>query len=114
ELRKVPVDDRGDESTKPLRAAALNYNLDAQRLLEQHFGIEDRAVAAKLETADSLLQDANWQVARKPSPDGRFNGVDIPGALRDAQAAAQTLNTLVGKAAVAVPPTLAAPYSIGG
>ena len=51
----------------------------------------DRQPAAR---ADAQLEDANWQLAKKPSPDGRFNGVDIPGAMRDTEAALATLGEL--------------------
>jgi hypothetical protein len=68
--------------------------MDAQQVLEQHFQGEDAAVTSALRTADAHLEDANWQLAKKPSPDGRFNGVDIPGALRDSQAAVDLLDQL--------------------
>ena len=48
-----------------------------------------------LSAADASLEDANWQLAKKPSPDGRFNGVDVPGAVSDTQHAVELLNGLL-------------------
>jgi hypothetical protein len=93
-IRTVPVSDKGDASTKDARIAAFNLNMQAQKLLEQHFQFPDAAVTSQLHTADAHLEDANWQLAKKPSPDGRFTGVDIPGALRDSEAAAQILDQI--------------------
>ena len=86
-IETVPVTDRGDAATKDARIAAFNLNMEAQKVLEQHFGGSDANITSELRRADAHLEDANWQLAKKPSPDGRFNGVDIPGALRDSQAA---------------------------
>jgi hypothetical protein len=93
-IRTVPTSDKGDASTKDARIAAYNLNMDAQKLLEQHFQYPDAAVTSQLHDADARLEDANWQLAKKPSPDGRFTGVDIPGALRDSEAAAAILEQL--------------------
>jgi hypothetical protein len=94
QIQTVPTDDHGDASSKDARLAAYHLNMDAQQVLEQHFQGEDAAVTSQLRTADAHLEDANWQLAKKPSPDGRFNGVDIPGALRDSQAAVDLLDQL--------------------
>jgi hypothetical protein len=93
-IRTVPTDDRGSDSTKQARIDAYHLNLQAQEVLQGHFQGEDAAVTSQLRTADAHLEDANWQLAKKPSPDGRFNGVDIPGALRDSQAAVDLLDQL--------------------
>lgn len=103
-IRTVPVTDKGDAATKDARIAAYNLNLEAQRMLEAHFGATDAGFGSALRGADAQLEDANWQLARKPSPDGRFDGVDIPGALRDSQAAADTLVKLVNPDGVQVDP----------
>jgi hypothetical protein len=94
QIQTVPTNDHGDASSKDARLAAYHLNMDAQQVLEQHFQGEDAAVTSALRTADAHLEDANWQLAKKPSPDGRFNGVDIPGALRDSQAAVDLLDQL--------------------
>lgn len=94
-IRSLPTDDTGTSSTKDARIAAYNLNMDAQKLIEPHFEGGDEFVTSQLRSADASLEDANWQLARKPSPDGRFNGVDIPGAQRDTDAAAVTLEKLV-------------------
>lgn len=93
-IQQVPASDHGDASTKDLRIAAFNLNKQAQEVLERHFGAADEALVSQLRTADASLEDAAWQLAKKPSPDGRFNGVDIPGALRDSRAAYDLLMQL--------------------
>lgn len=100
-IQSVPSTDRGDASTKDARIAAFKLNMEAQKLVEQHVDGPDAAVASQLRTADAHLEDANWQLAKKPSPDGRFNGVDIPGALRDSQAAVSILEQLATQPAAA-------------
>lgn len=95
-IRTVPVTDRGDESTKQARLAAFHVNLAAQQLLEQHFTTESSAVTSIVKSADDHLVDAAWQLAKKPSDDGRFHGVDIPGALNSSAAAIETLRQLGG------------------
>ena len=97
-INTVPVTDKGDASTKDARIAAYNLNMQAQKALEGHFTGESSSVTSTLRTADAHLEDANWQLAKKPSPDGRFNGVDVPGALRDSQAAVDALNALLSAA----------------
>jgi hypothetical protein len=72
--------------------------MDAQAALEPHFAGESAGVTSTLRSADAHLEDANWQLAKKPSPDGRFTGVDVPGALRDSQAAVELLTKLVAGA----------------
>ncbi|MCW2923083.1 MAG: hypothetical protein JWM98_487 [Thermoleophilia bacterium] len=95
---QVPADDHGDESTKELRIKAYKTNMAAQARLETQFDANNTAsVVSTLRTADASLEDANWQLAKKPSPDGRFNGVDQPGALRDTQRAVDLLNGLLGQ-----------------
>ncbi len=94
-IRSLPSDDTGTDSTKDARLAAYNLNTDAQKLIEPHFASRDQFVVSQLRAADARLEDANWQLAKKPSPDGRFNGVDIPGATRDTDAAVATLEKLV-------------------
>lgn len=94
-IRTVPLGDLGSEATKDARIAAFHLNLGAQHLLEPHFETAEAGLASHLHSADAFLEDANWQLAKRPSPDGRFNGVDVPGALRDSQAAVDLLRTLV-------------------
>jgi hypothetical protein len=103
-IRTVPVSDHGDASTKDARIAAFNLNMEAQKALEPHFQGEDAGITSALRSADASLEDANWQLAKKPSPDGRFNGVDIPGALRDSQAAVDALAKLVNPSGIEVDP----------
>ena len=94
-IRQLPTDDAGTAGTKDARIAAYNLNMDAQKLIEPYFNAGDEFVTSQLRSADASLEDANWQLAKKPSPDGRFNGVDIAGAQRDTDAAAVTLEKLV-------------------
>jgi hypothetical protein len=94
-IRQLPTDDTGTAGTKDARIAAYNLNMDAQKLIEPYFNGTDEFVTSQLRSADASLEDANWQLAKKPSPDGRFNGVDVPGAQRDTDAAATTLEKLV-------------------
>ncbi len=94
-IRQLPTDDTGTAATKDARIAAYNLNMDAQKLIEPHFNSGDDFITSQLRSADASLEDANWQLAKKPSPDGRFNGVDVPGAQRDTDAAASTLEKLV-------------------
>ncbi len=103
-IRTVPAADKGDASTKDARIAAYNLNMEAQKVLEGHFTTGEAGLTSALRGADAHLEDANWQLAKKPSPDGRFNGVDIPGALRDSQAAADALVKLVNPSGVQVDP----------
>jgi hypothetical protein len=103
-IRTVPVADKGDASTKDARIAAYNLNMEAQKVLEGHFQGADAGLTSALRGADASLEDANWQLAKKPSPDGRFNGVDIPGALRDSQAAADALVKVLNPSGVQVDP----------
>jgi hypothetical protein len=93
-IRTLPINDRGSESTKATRLAAYDMNMQAQRLIEPHFNGSDQWFGSQLRSADRLLTDANWQLARTPSPDGRFNGVDVRGALRDTQSALDKLDRL--------------------
>ncbi len=106
-IRTVPATDTGDASTKDARIAAYKLNMEAQQVLEGHFQGADAGLTSALRGADAHLEDANWQLAKKPSPDGRFNGVDIPGALRDSQAAADALVKVVNPSGVQVDPVAA-------
>lgn len=93
-IQTVPADDHGDESTKQARIGAYQLNMQAQQLLEPHFDGAASGVTSTLRQADAYLEDANWQLAKKPSPDGRFDGVDIPGALASSQSALAALQQL--------------------
>ncbi|MCB0880073.1 MAG: hypothetical protein KDC46_13965 [Thermoleophilia bacterium] len=93
-IRSMPANDRGSEQTKQARLDAFHLNKQAQDLLEPHFDTADQATVSQLRTADASLEDAAWQLAKKPSPDGRFNGVDIPGAIRDTETALHVLDEL--------------------
>lgn len=98
-LDTVPRDDVGSEATKDLRIRIYKTNMAAQKRIEQQIGAGNPdAVLSELRRADASLEDANWQLARKPSPDGRFNGVDIPGAIRDTSEGARILNELLATA----------------
>ncbi|MCW2974232.1 MAG: hypothetical protein JWN72_2505 [Thermoleophilia bacterium] len=94
-LRGLPQEDTGSEGTKQARISAFHVNRSAQDLLEKYFDTATPEVASTLHTADASLEDAAWQMAKKPSPDGRFNGVDLPGAIADSEAAAQALAQLL-------------------
>jgi hypothetical protein len=94
EIHRVPPADRGSAATKETRVRAYDLNKQAQLLLEQHFGTADAATVSQLRTADASLEDASWQLTNQPSPDGRFTGVDIPGAVRDSRAALDVLGEL--------------------
>jgi hypothetical protein len=66
---------------------------------DRHRTVDDASlvepeVSSHIHQADARLEDAGWQLARKPSPDGRFNGIDLPGALRDTVEAAATLRRI--------------------
>jgi hypothetical protein len=98
-IRAVPMTDRGDESTKDARIGAFQDNKAAQESIERHFQGQPADVTSQLRAADANLEDAAWQLAKKPSPDGRFTGVDIPGALRDSEAALTTLEQLLAPGA---------------
>lgn len=92
----VPPTDKGDESTKDVRIKAYKTNMAAQARIERQFDAGNPPnVVSTLRAADASLEDSNWQLAKKPSPDGRFNGVDVPGATRDAQKAVDLLNGLL-------------------
>jgi len=94
-IRQIPEGDTGDASTKDARIGAFKINKEAQLLLEGHFHDADQNLVSELRHADASLEDASWQLAKKPSEDGRFNGVDIPGAARDTAAAADILGALI-------------------
>jgi hypothetical protein len=96
-ITTVSPTDKGEETSKDTRIKAYKTNLAAQSRLEKQFNVNSNPanVISTLRTADASLEDANWQLAKKPSPDGRFNGVDQPGALRDTQKAVDLLNGLL-------------------
>jgi hypothetical protein len=89
------LDDAAQAATKDARLGAYHLNLEAQGRLQPHFDTLDAAITSKLRNADASLEDANWQLAKKPSPDGRFYGIDLPGSLRDTQSAIAVLRELV-------------------
>jgi hypothetical protein len=97
-LDTVPRDDVGSDATKDLRIRIYKTNMAAQKRIEQQFDGNPAEVQSDLRKADAFLEDANWQLAKKPSPDGRFNGVDIPGAIRDTAEGARVLNELLAAA----------------
>ncbi len=94
-ISTVSPTDKGDESSKAVRIKAFKTNMAAQERLERQMQSTPADVVSTLRAADASLEDANWQLAKKPSPDGRFNGVDVPGAARDTQKAVDLLDTLL-------------------
>ena len=69
---------------RDLRVRIFKTNLAVQKRIEKQLAdTNPDTVKSELRKADAYLEDAAWQLARKPSPDGRFDGVDIPGAVRD-------------------------------
>jgi hypothetical protein len=108
-LAGVPRDDVGAESTKDLRIRIYKTNMAAQSRIERQFDAGNPMdVVSALRTADASLEDANWQLAKKPSPDGRFNGVDVPGAVRDTATGVELLDKLLASAG-GVPSTPSGP-----
>ena len=98
-LGTVPLDDVGSEATKDIRIRVFKTNLAVQKRLEKQLNeTNPEAVVSELRKADAYLEDANWQLAKKPSPDGRFNGVDVPGAVRDTAEGARIINELLAAA----------------
>ncbi len=98
-LGTVPLDDTGSEATKDIRIRVFKTNLAVQKRLEKQLAeTNPEAVVSELRKADAYLEDANWQLAKKPSPDGRFNGVDVPGAVRDTAEGARIINELLAAA----------------
>jgi hypothetical protein len=93
----LPAGDTGSETTKDLRLRIYSTNMAAQSRLERQFDVSgnDSSVLSALRQADAYLEDSNWQLALKPSPDGRFTGVDVPGALRDASEGARIIADLL-------------------
>jgi hypothetical protein len=96
-ITTIPQADTGTDATKDARIKAFNTNMAAQKRIEAQFGVADEGVVSALRAADASLEDANWQLAKKPSPDGRFNGVDVPGALRDTERAVELLDELLAR-----------------
>ena len=102
-LATVPRDDTGSDTTKDLRIRIFKTNMATQLRLERQIGVTTSPeVLSTLRSADAYLEDANWQLAKKPSPDGRFNGVDVPGAVRDTAEGARLIDQLL-RAAVGTP-----------
>lgn len=92
-----PLDDAAEASTKDARIGAFRLNKDGQERLARYVddpSLVEPEVSSLIHQADARLEDAGWQLARKPSPDGRFNGIDLPGALRDTVEAAATLRRI--------------------
>ncbi len=95
----VPLDDVGSEATKDMRIRVFKTNMAVQTRLEKQLNeTNPEAVVSELRKADAYLEDANWQLAKKPSDDGRFNGVDVPGAVRDTAEGARIINELLAAA----------------
>lgn len=93
-----PWDDATMAATKDARIGVKNVSLEAQARIQPHIaeGVDTApTIFSKLKQADANLEDMGWQLAKKPSPDGRFNGVDLPGALNDGRNAAAVLRELV-------------------
>lgn len=108
-LATLPPGDTGSEATKDLRIRIFNTNMAVQKRLEKQVDAgNSTTVLSELRRADAHLEDANWQLARKPSPDGRFNGVDIPGAVRDTVEGARIIDELL-RAAGGSPSTPSTP-----
>jgi hypothetical protein len=93
-IQRLPQSDRGSDATKQGRLDAFHLNEQAQHAIEPLFSTADAATVSQLRSADANLEDAAWQLAKKPSPDGRFNGVDLPGAASSTQAALDVLDQL--------------------
>lgn len=95
-LGTVPLDDVGSDATKDIRIRVFKTNVAVQKRLEKQLNeTNPEAAVSELRKADAYLEDANWQLARKPSPDGRFSGVDIPGAVRDTAEGARIIDELL-------------------
>jgi hypothetical protein len=85
------------DSTKDARLGAKHLNEEAQGRLQAHFADADLqpAIESKLHNADGALEDANWQLAKNPSPDGRFAGLDLAGSRRSLETAVAVLSEIV-------------------
>lgn len=99
-ILKVPAERGADESTKPLRKEAYDMNRAAQAVLEPLFEKTSGFTHQNLRAADASLEDVTWQLIGKPSPDGRFNGVDINGAIDNTRQAVALLAQVTGNAPV--------------
>lgn len=113
-LAEIPVSDTGSDATKESRIRVYKTNMAAQSRIERQIDAAGNAVdvLSGLRRADAHLEDANWQLAKKPSPDGRFTGVDIPGAVRDTREGARLLDELL-RAASGAPATPVTPPAPG-
>ena len=91
------LDDAANAATKDARIGAFRVNKDAQERIRPLF--EDASMNEKvrslLKQADGSLEDSSWQIQNKDSPDGRFIGIDLGGALGDAQDAAGALRRIL-------------------
>ena len=94
------LDDAAQAASKDARIGAHRINMDGQGRLKKYVDGEtlvDPSARSTILQGDAHLEDANWQLARKPSPDGRFNGIDLPGALADTLRASAILRELAPK-----------------
>lgn len=94
------LDDVAKAATKDARLGAFRVNKEAQARLTPLFdGAEassiDDTARARIKNADKHLEDSGWQLQNKVAPDGRFAGIDLGGALRDARTAADILREIV-------------------
>ncbi|MCW2921096.1 MAG: hypothetical protein JWL76_970 [Thermoleophilia bacterium] len=91
------LDAVANAATKDARIAAFRVNKDAQARLRPVF--EDTSmnehVRSLTKQADASLEDSSWQIQNKDSPDGRFVGIDLGGALDDARDAAEALRKIL-------------------
>ena len=95
------LDDAAEVGSKDARISAFRVNKDGQGRLTKYVdepSLVEPEVSSLINQADARLEDAGWQMARKPSPDGRFNGIDLPGSLRDSRDAIDILGQLAPKA----------------
>jgi hypothetical protein len=85
------------DETKDARLGAKHLNEEAQGRLQSHFDDADLqpAIESRLHLADGALEDSNWQLAKNPSPDGRFAGLDLAGSRNSLQSAMAVLSELV-------------------
>jgi len=95
------------EASKGERIRAYHLNMAGQELLGGVKRSGPRAVGDVIDSARQRMMDANWQLAKRTSPDRRFTGVDLDGALRDSQAAVDLLRPLTGRPTPAVAATTA-------
>jgi fructose-1,6-bisphosphatase/inositol monophosphatase family enzyme len=91
------LDSVANAATRDARIGAFRVNKDAQARIRPLF--EDAAMNEKVRSlltqADASLEDSAWQIQNKDSPDGRFIGIDLGGALDDARDAATALREIL-------------------